>query len=131
MRQRILWLDQDWWFLESYVDALRYRGFDVVMEPDGSAVFVVGETFPYTMVIWDLWLSPDDSDALRAPRGCPPGPLLIARLQRRHPNVPTLLFTNHKPVAVEWNAPQQRRFALAKRDVLPDDFASGVEAILR
>jgi DNA-binding NtrC family response regulator len=130
----VLWLDGDPWFAASYVDELEERGFVVEYHDDVDLALraVARPVFPFDLVLWDLSLPPGHAFKASPTRGgLLTGRFLFDRLHARHPQVPTLLFTNFRAVAAEWNSPSDRRYALAKARVLPDELADGVEGLLR
>lgn len=131
---RILWLAEDDELLTGYVEALEERGLAVDMHGDVDRALgdLQRHPCPYGLVLWDLALSPGVVFAREPTRGgMLTGRFFFDRLRAMRPEVPTLLFTLHRAVAAEWNAPHERRFAIAKQDVLPDELAAGIEAILR
>lgn len=133
-QRRVLWLDGDPWFAASYVDELEDRGFVVEYHDDVDLALraVAQPVFPFDLVLWDLSLCPGDAFKASPTRGgLLTGRFFIDRLRTRHPQVPTLLFTNFRAVAAEWNSPCNRRYALAKASVLPEELADGVEGLLR
>lgn len=132
--RRVLWLDGDPWFAASYVDELEDRGFVVEYHDDVDLALraVAQPVFPFDLVLWDLSLPPGHAFKASPTRGgLLTGRFFFGRLHARHPQVPTLLFTNFRAVAAEWNSPCNRRYALAKASVLPEELADGVEGLLR
>ena len=132
-KKRVLWVDDDSWNTDTYQLALQEKGFEVVFltDVDEAMALLKDKGFNFDLVIWDLSLPPGNSFR-KEPNdgGTTTGSHFFRAVKDRSPKTPTLLFTNFKALVPDWNRPALREFAFAKRDYLPDEFASAVRGLL-
>ena len=143
-RPKILWVDDSVnAFLGVHLEEVREAGYDVdVMGTLADAMgHLKDDSAKYDLLIWEIFglLVGAASDAFSEEvlkdllsRGTSEfnATTMHQRFREVYPKAPIILLTAQKRLMSDWHLPAQRRYALCKRDVLPDDLVAAIRKAL-
>ena len=133
----ILFIDDEKRRMESWVEALRDEGFEVVQVGSVDAALDIAEDRArrplIEAVIWDMMMPPKSrlgSDETRA--GLATGAKLALRLRELLPRTPLILLTSLGPeVTAPHHRPEELRWGYSKAEIGIYAFATEVVEIVR
>ena len=131
---KILWVDDEMVFLETFEEALTEEGLhvDFVSSVDDAIDMLSDDRVAYDLIIWDMSMPPGRTFASRLDTdgGLTTGRAFLDVVKRRRPGIKTLLFTNFRDLLPKWNLPEQGQFAAAKADYTPSKFVQAVKRLM-
>ena len=118
---------------QGYIAELTEQGFETVFfdDADEAVRYIVSERGKrLSLVIWEMAMLPGkifDSRRFIIEGGFNTGKYFHAFFREKLPTCPGLLYTDHRDIIPEWNEPNARDFALAKREYNTKRFATMVK----
>ncbi len=131
---RVLWVDDELYYLESFFDEFREDERVTVHDISdiNEALDLLEKDYRPDLLIWDMIMPPGRLGLSETEKGMRTGAVFFSRFREKHKDVPAILFTNVSVVGIHqrYDDPQSLSWAFEKRELLPDELLERCWAIV-